>query len=117
MKIRRGGLYLADLNPRFGTGAGKNRPIVVIQNDLLKEVGHPSTWVLPCTTSVVPDNILRVSLPRGIAGNSRECQVMIDQSRTIDTNRLIKHLGPIPKIILKEIERKLLACAGFSQLR
>ncbi|MGB5479092.1 MAG: type II toxin-antitoxin system PemK/MazF family toxin, partial [Thermoanaerobaculia bacterium] len=49
VKIRRGALYLADLNPRRGTEPGKIRPILVIQSDLLNEAEHPSTWVLPCT--------------------------------------------------------------------
>ena len=30
---RHGHLYLADLNPRFGTEPGKLRPVVVIQSD------------------------------------------------------------------------------------
>jgi mRNA interferase MazF len=43
MKIRRGVLYLADLDPARGTETGKLRPVLVIQTDLLNEVGHPST--------------------------------------------------------------------------
>ena len=107
MNIRRGTLYLADLNPRRGTEAGKTRPVLVIQNNLLNEVGHPSTWVLPCTTRLVGDNILRVVLPRGIAGNREECEIMIDQSRTIDNIRFVRALKPVPKPILAEIESKL----------
>ena len=100
-------LYLADLNPRRGTEAGKTRPVLVVQNDLLNEVGHPSTWVLPCTTRLVGDNILRVVLPRGIAGNREECEIMIDQSRTIDNTRFVRALKPVPKPLMAEIEGKL----------
>lgn len=107
MKIRRGALYLADLNPRAGTEAGKTRPVLVIQSDLLNETGHPSTWVLPCTTRLVGENILRVPLPRGIAGNRQACEVMIDQSRAIDNRRLVRALKPLPRTILREVEDKL----------
>lgn len=107
MKIRRGTLYLADLNPRAGTEAGKTRPVLVIQSDLLNETGHPSTWVLPCTTRLVGENILRVPLPRGIAGNRQACEVMIDQSRAIDNRRLVRALKPLPRTILREVEDKL----------
>lgn len=107
MKIRRGTLYLADLNPRAGTEAGKTRPVLVIQSDLLNEAGHPSTWVLPCTTRLVGENILRVPLPRGIAGNRQACEVMIDQSRAIDNRRLVRALKPLPRMILREVEEKL----------
>ena len=78
MKVSRGILYLADLSPRVGTESGKIRPVLVIQTDLLNEVEHPSTWVLPCTTRLSGENLLRVPLPRGVAGNPRDCEVMID---------------------------------------
>ena len=115
MKIERGTLYLANLNPRRGTEAGKTRPVLVIQNDLLNEVGHPSTWVLPCTTRLVGDNLLRVVLPSGIAGNREECEVMIDQSRAIDNRRFVRALKPLPKPILLEVEHKLRLVAGFQR--
>ncbi len=107
MKIRRGTLYLADLNPRAGTEAGKTRPVLVIQSDLLNETGHPSTWVLPCTTRMVGENILRVPFPRGIAGNRQACEVMIDRSRAIDNHRFVRALKPLPRTILREVEDKL----------
>lgn len=107
MRITRGTLYMADLNPHRGTEPGKTRPVLVIQNDLLNAVGHPSTWVLPCTTRLVGDNVLRVVLPRGIAGNRDECEIMIDQSRAIDNRRFVRALKPVPRPILVEIENKL----------
>lgn len=107
MKIRRGTLYLADLSPRAGTEPGKTRPVLVIQTDLLNEAAHPSTWILPCTTKLVGQNLLRVPLPKGIAGNKQDCEVMIDQSRAIDNRRFVVALKPLPPIILKEVEDKL----------
>jgi mRNA interferase MazF len=90
VKIQRGRLYLADLNPRLGTEPGKTRPVLVVQTDLLNEADHPSTWVLPCTTRLAGDNLLRVPLPRGLGGNRQECEVMIDQSRAIDNRRFVR---------------------------
>lgn len=107
MKIRRGVLFLADLDPRKGTEPSKTRPVLVVQSDLLNEAGHPSTWVLPCTTRLTGENLLRVVLPRGIAGNRQECEVMIDQSWAIDNRRLVRALKPLPASILKEVVEKL----------
>jgi mRNA interferase MazF len=107
MRGRRGVLYLADLNPRAGTEPGKVRPVLVVQTDLLNEAGHPSTWVLPCTTRLTGENLLRVVLPRSIAGNREECEVMVDQSRAIDNRRLVRALRPLPKSILAEVVEKL----------
>lgn len=107
MRARRGVLYLADLSPRVGTEPGKVRPVLVVQTDLLNQAGHPSTWVLPCTTRLTGENLLRVVLPRGIAGNREECEVMVDQSRAIDNRRLVRALRPLPKSILAEVVEKL----------
>jgi mRNA interferase MazF len=100
-------LYLADLSPNRGTEAGKVRPVLVVQTDLLNDARHPSTWILPCSTRLAGENLLRVSLPQGIAGNRDECEVMIDQSRTIDNRRFVKALKPLPGSILREVEEKL----------
>ena len=107
MKICRGTLYLADLGSRRGTEAGKTRPVLVVQTDLLNEAEHPSTWVLPCTTRLAGENLLRVPLPKGIAGNRQSCEIMIDQSRTIDNRRFVRTLKRLPLSILREVEEKL----------
>ena len=107
VRVRRGSLYLADLDPRLGTEPGKLRPVVVIQTDLLNETGHPSTWILPCTTRLSGENLLRVSVPRGMAGNRAECEIMIDQSRAVDNRRFVRALKPLPRPILREVEEKL----------
>jgi len=105
--IERGGLYAADLSPGRGTEPGKLRPVLVIQTDLLNAARHPSTWILPCTTTLVGDNLLRVLLPLGIAGNSAECEIMIDQSRAIDNRRIRRRLGAVPRRLLSEVKEKL----------
>lgn len=114
MRIRRGILYLADLNPNRGTESGKVRPVLVIQTDLLNEAGHPSTWILPCTTRLTGGNILRVALPRSIAGNASACEVMIDQSRAIDNRRFVRALRALPRPLLREVEEKLRRLADLA---
>jgi mRNA interferase MazF len=107
MKISYGTLYIADLNPTRGSEAGKHRPVLVVQTDLLNQANHRSTWVLPCTTRMAGDNVLRVSLPKGIAGNTQACEVMIDQSRAIDNRRFVRKLKKLPGPIFREVKAKL----------
>lgn len=106
-RIHHGGLYVAHLSPGRDTEPGKMRPVLVIQTDLLNSAGHPSTWIIPCTTRLSGENLLRVSLPRGLAGNPQDCELMIDQSRAIDNRRLKRQLGQLPRAVLTEVKEKL----------
>ena len=106
-RVHHGDLRVADLNPRRGTEAGKLRPVVVLQTDLLNDAAHPSTFVVPCTSQLVGESLLRVALPAGIAGNVAECEIMIDQGRAVDNQRLKKRLGALPKPLLREVKEKL----------
>lgn len=105
--VEHGRLYLADLEPRLGTEPGRVRPVLVIQTDLLNRTGHLSAWVLPCTTRLTGESLLRVPIPRGAAGNGRECEVMIDQSRAIDNRRFVRRLKPLPPVLLRDVKRKI----------
>ena len=107
MRVVHGTFFAADLAPRFGTEPGKVRPVLVIQSDLLNETGHPSTWILPCSTRLTGASLLRVPVPRGLAGNTRACEIMIDQSRAIDNRRFVRALKPLPKSLFREVEDKL----------
>ena len=88
MAYKRGGIYLANFNPSRGTEPGKIRPCLVIQSNLLSDVGHPSTTVLPLTTQLTEDaEPLRLRLVSR-DGLEYDSDVMLDQTRTIDNRRI-----------------------------
>lgn len=69
MDIKQYDIWLADLNPSLGTEAGKTRPVVIIQTDLLNEV-HLSTLICPITTNVKTEiELLRVHLKKDNSTN------------------------------------------------
>ena len=100
MNIQQYELWLADLNPQFGTEPGKIRPVVIVQTDLLNKI-HPSAIVCPVTTNVQPNSdILRIHLKKGESNVIADCDIMVDQIRAIDNKRLIKRTGKLsPKKI------------------
>jgi mRNA interferase MazF len=103
MEIKKWNIYLADLNPRFGTEPGKTRPVIVVQTDLLND-HHPSIIVCPLTTHIHPQaNILRVHLRKGEAGLMEKSDIMVDQLRAIDNRRFIKRLGMIGRTSQKKL--------------
>lgn len=108
-----GHLYLANLNPRFGTEPGKIRPVVVVQTDSLNRY-HPSTIVCPLTTKVAGfENPLRVAIPKGVSGLSRPSDILVDQVKSIDNRRLRRKLAALPDPYLSELRQKLLLILDF----
>jgi len=107
MKIKQFEIWIADLNPRMGTEAGKIRPVIIVQTDLLNKE-HPSTLVCPITTNVKPDSeILRVHLKKSKSGLKEDCDIMIDQVRAIDNKRLVKKVGEADSITAYKIRENL----------
>jgi mRNA interferase MazF len=94
--IKRGEVWLANLNPRRGTEAGKTRPVLIVQAQALIDAGHPSTLVAPLTTNVVDDaEPLRIRV-RAQSSLRRNSDVLIDQIRAIDNRRLV--VGPLSRL-------------------
>ena len=91
MEIKQFDIWLANLNPSKGTEAGKTRPVVIVQTDLLNAV-HLSTLICPVTTNVQSKlEYLRVHLTKGQLPEVSD--VLVDQVRAIDNTRLITRLG------------------------
>ena len=102
MKIRKFHIYIADLNPQFGTEQGKTRPVVVVQTNLLNN-NHPSTIICPVTTNVIKgSSILRVHLSKKETNLKKDSDILVDQIRAIDNRRLIKKVG---ELTLKHCEQ------------
>ena len=109
MSIKQYEIWIADLNPRFGTETGKVRPVLVVQTDLLNRV-HPSTIICPITTNVQKQSkLLRVHLEKGTGNVKEACDIMIDQIRTIDNKRLIKRIGKTPNQNQEDLKDNLKA--------
>ena len=107
MKAKQFEIWLADLNPQIGTEAGKIRPVIVLQTNLLNQI-HPSTIICPITTNVQPDSeLLRVHLRKGMGKVKEECDIMMDQIRAIDNRRFIKKLGGVPPEIQTKLKKNL----------
>ena len=109
MSIKQYEIWTADLNPQIGTEPGKTRPVLIIQTNLLNQIPHPSTIVCPITTNVKKSSeILRVHIKKGEANLHQNCDVMIDQIRAIDNNRLIKKVSDLPKKLIETVKENLM---------
>lgn len=112
--IRRGEIWVANLNPPRGQEIGKIRPVLVFQDDALTAIGTPMIIILPLTTQIYPTfKQWRVT----ITARHRllkDCQVIVDQPRTLDRSRFGE--GPLATLSEEEIisvERAFLGVCGM----
>jgi mRNA interferase MazF len=112
--MRRGEIWVGNLNPNRGAEVGKIRPVLIIQADFLIAQGEPTIIVLPLTTQV-----RQAKEPLHITIRARDrllqtCQVVPEQPRTLDRRRLVD--GPLTSLRPEEmiaVERSLTAVLGF----
>ncbi len=105
MKTEQYDIWLANLDPSKGTEAGKVRPVVVIQTNLLNDT-HPSTIICPITTNVLEEaEILRVHLKKG--QTDVKSDILIDQIRAIDNKRFIEKIGKLNAEQIKKIQQNI----------
>jgi mRNA interferase MazF len=105
--MRKFEIWLADLDPSFGTEAGKIRPVVIVQTDFLNG-RHKSTIICPITSKVKPKmGIISVHLKIGDGGLNADSDIMLDQIRAIDNSRFVKKLGDLPPQYHAQLEQNL----------
>jgi len=109
-----GSIWLANLQKKQGTEPGKIRPVLILQNQALLDAVHPSTIVIPLTTNLIEDaEPLRLRITAS-GDLERDSDLMIDQIRAIDNQRLIK--GPllhVDKELLKKIHKAVQEVMGI----
>ena len=104
--IRRGDVFLVNLDPVVGSEVGKTRPAVVLQNDLANRTS-PTVTVVPISTNIRRIFPFQVRIPAGEGGLTRESKVLCEQIRTLARSRLSQHLGSLSAQRLQEIRAAL----------
>lgn len=97
--VKRGEVYLVNLDPTIGSEVQKTRPCLIVSPDEMNQ--YIKTIIIAPMTTKKRSYKSRVEI--NFQGNRG--QVMLDQIRTIDKKRLITKLGNLPK---KKLETVLL---------
>jgi len=112
-KFNFGEIWIADLSPKVGTELGKLRPVLIIQNQILLEVKHPSTLIVPLTTNLIEDaEPLRIRI-KAQDRLLKDSDLLIDQIRAVDNKRLITgSLMTCDKYFMRKIHKAILEVIG-----
>ena len=113
MTVRRGEIWLADLNPTRGSEQAGTRPVIIFQNNSINR--FTSTFLtIPPTT-----NLRRASLPtcvlvrQGEGGLSKDSVALCHQLRVLDKLRLVRRLGTISDNVMAAIESSVAFTTGM----
>lgn len=103
-EIKRGDIWLVNLDPTVGHEIKKSRPAVIIQNDLGNKYS-PITIIAPLTSqnlgSIYPIEVL---IKKELSKLDKDSKVLLNQIRAIDKKRLIKKLSKLENEIMIQID-------------
>ncbi len=107
MIIKRGEIFLANLEPIKGSEQGGIRPVLIIQNDISNK--HSPVTIIAAITSKIfekefPTNVF---VSKKDSGLDKDSTIMLNQIRTIDNIRLIKKVGVLDNFIINQIDKSL----------
>ncbi|MBI4689489.1 MAG: type II toxin-antitoxin system PemK/MazF family toxin [Nitrospirae bacterium] len=105
--MKKGDVYLANLDPAVGSEQSGTRPILVFQNVELTKFTR-TIVIIPFTTNLKRSQLPAcVFVPRGEGGLDNDCVAICYQIRVLDKSRLIRYLGTLSDKVLSEIEDAL----------
>lgn len=113
---KRGEIFLVNFDPTVGAEIRKTRPALIIQNDVGNQYS-PITIAAAITTfrggKLYPTEI-KIEASEG--GLDNESLVLLNQIRSVDTERLVRKLGRLSEARMKEIDMALLISLGIIKL-
>ncbi len=113
---KRGEIYLTRFDPTLGAEIQKTRPALILQNDVANRYS-PITIVAAITSRPRdrdrPTNIL-VGTPEG--GLTSDSTVLLNQIRSVDTQRLIRRLGTLTSETMRRVDQALMISLGLVEL-
>lgn len=110
--MKRGDVYLANLNPVKGSEQAGIRPVLVYQDDRLIKVTR-TIIVIPFTTNLklqnLPSGVLVPARERGL----RQASVALcHQIRALDKSGILDYWGTLPANRMNKIDRAVLRTMG-----
>lgn len=107
--MKRGDVYLADLNPTQGSEQAGFRPVIVVSRDAINR-SSPVVIAVPCTSwssgrRIYPSQLL-ISAPEG--GLRGDSIALGEQVRAMTRDRLGQRWGSLDATTMRRLDRALL---------
>ena len=116
--MRRGEIWLADLEPALPGEADKSRPVVVVSNDHSNEaveiLGRGVVAVVPLTSNTRRILNFQVFVEPSESGLTRPSKAQPEQIRAISALRFHQRLGALTPALLRELDEAISLHLGLS---
>ena len=110
--MKRGDVYLADLDPVKGSEQAGRRPVLILEDDRLIPVTL-TVVIIPFTINVAMQKLPTcVFVPAGEGGLRQDSVAICHQIRALDKRGLVNYWGTLPTERIAEIERAVLRTLG-----
>ena len=107
MRVRRGDVFLANLDPTVGTEQAGTRPVLVVQCDLANQ-RIPSVTIVPLTSNLRASRLLfTVVVPATESGLPKDSVILVFHIRTLDKSRLMRKMGHLSTITMRKVNQAL----------
>lgn len=116
--MRRGEIWLVDLEPVRGSEANKIRPVIIVMNDRgvrrAAELRRGVVTVIPTTSNVRRVLNFQVALPAGAGGLRDQSKAQAEQIVSCDFSRFLRRLGELPAELMWEIDEAIALHLGLN---
>jgi mRNA interferase MazF len=111
--LKRGEVWLADLNPTQGSEQAGIRPVIIFQNDIVSQFST-TIITIPLTTNqrraILPICLL---IKQGDGGLVQDSVALCFQMRVLDKTRLTRKLGQLNPDTIAQLEEVVLLTLGY----
>lgn len=109
--MRRGEIWLVDLEPVRGSESSKVRPAVVVSNDGANAAAGRSrrgvVTVVPMTSNISRVYPFQVLLPAASTGLNQDSKAQAEQVRSLTARRVGRRIGSVPSGLMADVDDAL----------
>lgn len=109
--MRRGEIWLVDLDSTRGSEVSKRRPAVIVSNDAAnrtaERVRRGVITVVPVTSNLGRVFPFQVELPASSTGLREDSKALAEQVRSVASERLTRKVATVPSDLVAKIDDAL----------
>lgn len=111
--MKRGDVYLANLEPTKGAEQAGTRPVLIFQHDLLNKITRTAV-VIPFTTNLRMARLPScVMVPADEGGLRQDSVAICHQVRALDRSGLLAYWGTLPATRMAGVEKVVAFTLGM----